>query len=255
MRFALGIEYDGTAFLGWQRLRDGATVQAEVENALSFVADAPIRVICAGRTDAGVHARCQVAHFDSDADRDPRAWQLGANSRLPRAVAVLWARAVDPDFHARFSACARRYRYRIVNRGARAALDARYATWERMPLDVDAMQRAAQVLVGEHDFGAFRSVACQSRTPNREVREIRVERRGSEVVIEIEANAFLHHMVRNIVGSLLPVGRGERPLGWIGELLHGRDRDRAGPTAPAQGLVFLGPRYPSRFGIDSVADA
>ena len=247
MRIALGIEYDGTDFFGWQRLSHGRSVQGDVEAALSFVADHPVEVVCAGRTDAGVHAHCQVVHFDSDAERSERAWALGANSRLARDVAVLWARPVDADFHARFGARARRYRYTILNRSMRAALAARFVTWERAPLDVDAMRAAAQALIGEHDFSAFRTVACQANSPMRAVREIAIERSGDEVVIEIEANAFLHHMVRNIVGSLLPVGRGEREPGWLAGLLQGRDRSVAGPTAPASGLAFLAPRYPRQW--------
>ena len=249
MRIALGIEYDGTDFLGWQRLTHGNTVQAAIEAALSFVADAPVEVTCAGRTDAGVHARCQVVHFDTDAERSERSWRLGANSRLPHSVAVLWAQPVADGFHARYGAVARRYRYVILNRPVRAALDARYVTWERVPLDAEAMQAAAQALVGEHDFSAFRAVSCQAHSARRDVREIAVRRTGEQVIIEIEANAFLHHMVRNIVGSLLPVGRGERPPGWVGELLRGGDRTAAGPTAPPNGLCFLGPRYPAPFGL------
>ena len=249
MRIALGIEYDGTDFFGWQRLSHGPSVQAEVEAALSFVAAHPVEVICAGRTDAGVHARCQVVHFDSDAQRNERAWILGTTSRLPRAIAVLWSRQVADDFHARFGARARRYRYLIQNRPVRAALHTRFVTWERVPLDVDAMQHAAQALIGEHDFSAFRTVACQARTPMRHVREISITRAGDEISIEIEANAFLHHMVRNIVGSLLPIGRGERAPEWLGELLHGRDRSVAGPTALASGLTFLAPRYPVQWNL------
>ena len=249
MRLALGIEYDGTDFLGWQRLSHGRSVQGAVEAALSFVAAHPVEVTCAGRTDSGVHAHCQVVHFDSDSERSERAWALGANSRLSHDVAVLWAQPVADEFHARFGARARRYRYTILNRPIRAALDARFVTWERAPLDTEAMQRAAQALVGEHDFSAFRTIACQAKSPMRHVREIVVARAGDEVAIEIEANAFLHHMVRNIVGSLLPIGRGERAPEWLAELLRGRDRSVAGPTAPASGLVFLGPRYPAQWGL------
>lgn len=247
MRLALGIEYDGTDFFGWQRLSHGRSVQGEVEAALSFVADHAVEVTCAGRTDAGVHARCQVVHFDTHAQRSQRAWTLGANSRLARDVAVLWAQPVADDFHARFGARARRYRYTILNRPVRAALAARFVTWERVPLDVEAMHCAAQALIGENDFSAFRTAQCQANSPMREVREIAVARCGEEVAIEIEANAFLHHMVRNIVGSLLPIGRGERPVEWLGELLRGRDRSVAGPTAPASGLAFLAPRYPAQW--------
>jgi tRNA pseudouridine38-40 synthase len=249
LRIALGLEYDGTDFFGWQRLSHGASVQGALESALTFVAAHPVEVTCAGRTDAGVHARMQVVHFDSDAVRSERAWALGANSQLPPSVAVLWAREVADDFHARFGARARRYRYTILNRAIRPALDARRVSWERVPLDVDAMHAASRALIGEHDFSAFRTVACQARSPMRDVREIAIARAGDEVAIEIEANAFLHHMVRNIVGSLLPVGRGEQREAWLGELLAGRDRAKAGPTAPAAGLAFLGPRYPREWNL------
>jgi tRNA pseudouridine38-40 synthase len=249
VRIALGIEYDGTDFFGWQRLAHGPSVQGAVERAISSVADDPVEVVCAGRTDAGVHARCQVVHFDSDASRSERAWTLGANANLPASVAVRWARIVGDDFHARYAARARRYRYRILNRPVRAALDARHVAWERIPLDLAAMQAASAALIGEHDFSAFRTVACQARSPSRHVSEIAVARSGEEVVIEIEANAFLHHMVRNIVGSLLPIGRGDQRPEWLGELLAGRDRSKAGPTAPPQGLTFLGPRYPASWNL------
>ena len=251
MRVALGIEYDGTDFFGWQRLTHGPSVQAQVEAALSFVADHPVEVTCAGRTDAGVHARCQVVHFDTHAMRDPRAWVLGATTRLPHAVAVLWARAMPDDFHARFSARARRYRYAILNRPIRPALDARFLAWERVPLDADAMHAAAQALLGERDFSSFRAVSCQARHARRNVTSIEVRRGGGQVIVEIEANAFLHHMVRNIVGSLLEVGRGERPAAWIAEVLAARDRSVAGVTAMPQGLTFLGPRYPSEWRLPS----
>ena len=255
MRFALGVEYDGGGFSGWQRLSaagadapDGS-LQTALETALSKVADARIDTVCAGRTDAGVHARCQVVHFDTDAVRDPRAWVLGATANLPPAMAVRWCVPVADDFSARFSARARRYRYRILNRGARPGLDRQYLGWERMPLDAAAMHAAAQALVGEQDFSAFRSVQCQASHARRELQAIAVRRDGDEVAVEVQANAFLHHMVRNIVGSLLVVGRGERPPGWIGALLAGRDRTVAGPTAPARGLLFIGPRYPRKWGL------
>jgi len=249
MRIALGIQYDGTDFFGWQRLTHGPTVQGAVEAALSDIADAPVQVVCAGRTDAGVHARCQVIHFDTQSQRTMRGWTLGPNSRLPASVAVRWAREVSDDFHARFSARARRYRYTILNRSARPALDARYVCWERSPLDAAAMHAAAQLLLGENDFSAFRTVACQARSPQRCVQAISVAREGDRVVLDIQANAFLHHMVRNIAGSLRVVGRGEQPPQWIAQLLAGRDRSVAGPTSAAQGLVFLGPLYPAQFGL------
>ena len=254
MRYALGVEYDGTGFRGWQRLsahgQPGApTVQAALEQALSSVADATIEVICAGRTDSGVHAQCQVVHFDSDAARDPRSWTLGTTTRLPPEICVRWCVPVADDFHARFSAHARRYRYRMLNRPVRPALGRQWLSWERLPLDADAMHRAAQALRGEHDFNAFRTVHCQAKNPRRDLQAISVWREGDQVVVEVQANAFLHHMVRNLVGSLLMVGRGERPQSWIAELLASRDRSVAGPTAPAQGLVFLGPLYPPQWGL------
>lgn len=249
MRIALGIEYDGTEFSGWQRLSHGETVQGALERALSFVAAHPVEVICAGRTDAGVHGRCQVVHFDTEVERDMRAWVLGTCSNLPPTVAVLWAQLVEPTFHARFSARSRRYRYRILNRPVRAALDARYVTWERLPLDAKRMHQAAQSLVGEHDFTAFRAISCQAKHARRQVLAVSVRRDEEHVVIDIEANAFLHHMVRNIVGSLLPIGRGEQPVSWMADLLEGRNREVAGPTAPASGLTFLGPRYDAQWNL------
>ena len=249
MRYAIGIEYDGAGFNGWQRLADAPSVQAAVEAALGFVVDHPLEVVCAGRTDSGVHASGQVAHFDTEAVRTPFALQQGGNSRLPAGVALLWCQPVPDDFHARYSARARRYRYTVLNRRVRPAMQRDYLTWERHPLDADAMHRAAQALVGEHDFSAFRTVHCQAKHPRRDLHEIGVRREGERVVVEVQANAFLHHMVRNIVGSLLPVGRGEQPEAWPGELLAGRDRTVAGPTAPANGLVFLGPRYPREWGL------
>lgn len=256
-RYALGIEYDGSEFSGWQRLnkrgaperRHEPTVQAAVEEALSFVAGGTVDVVCAGRTDAGVHASAQVVHFDGPAGREPRAWVLGASSRLPPSVCVRWCVPVADDFHARFSARARRYRYSILNRPVRPALQRQYLSWERRPLDAGAMHRAAQALLGEHDFSAFRTVHCQAPHPRRHLHDIRVTRDGEVVAVEVQANAFLHHMVRNIVGSLLLVGRGEQPESWTGELLAGRDRTMAGPTAPSAGLVFLGPRYPAQWGL------
>ena len=251
MRWALGIEYEGSAFLGWQHQTHGPSVQDTVERALAKVADHPIAVVCAGRTDTGVHARCQVVHFDSDARRESRAFVLGANSLLPGDVAVRWARAVPDAFHARYAAVARRYRYTIVNRPVRPALDARTLSWERLPLDAERMARAAEVLIGEHDFTSFRTVACQSRTPVRRVESIRVRREGERVHFDFRANAFLHHMVRNLVGSLVLVGRGEQPEPWIAQVLAARDRTLAGPTAQPQGLVFEGPLYPASFGLPS----
>ncbi len=249
MRYALGVEYDGSDFKGWQQLGESgcASVQATLQDALSSVANAPVSVVCAGRTDAGVHGECQVVHFDSDVARDPRGWMLGTTTRLPPSVAVRWCVPVADDFHARFSARARRYRYRLLNRQVRPALYRQTLSWERRPLDADAMHEAAQALLGENDFSAFRSVQCQALHARRELQSISVRRHGEMVEIQVQANAFLHHMVRNIVGSLIPVGAGEQQVSWIGELLAGRDRNVAGPTAPPQGLVFVGPLYPDNW--------
>jgi tRNA pseudouridine38-40 synthase len=247
MRFALGIEYDGTDFLGWQRLTHGATVQGALETALSRVAAHSVEVVCAGRTDAGVHATAQVVHFDSEAPRLPFAWMMGGNSNLPSAVAVTWAQEVASHFHARFAARARRYRYRLLNRRVRPALSARYVAWERTPLDAEAMHAAAQTLLGEHDFSAFRAAQCQAPHARRDLQVLDVARHGDEVHVEVQANAFLHHMVRNLVGTLLEVGRGERPAEWPRAVLDGGDRTSAGITAPAAGLTFLGPRYPAEW--------
>ena len=255
MRLALGVEYDGGGFSGWQRLSQAGALEADgslqtaLEIALSKVAAAPIDTVCSGRTDAGVHARCQVVHFDTDATRDARGWVLGVTANLPPTMAVRWCVPVADDFNARFSARARRYRYRILNRSARPGLERQYLGWERMPLDAEAMHEAAQALRGERDFSAFRSAQCQATHARRNLQDISVARIGDEVVVEVQANAFLHHMVRNIVGSLLVVGRGERPREWIAELLEGRDRTVAGPTAPSAGLLFLGPKYPSRWNL------
>ncbi|WP_460762671.1 tRNA pseudouridine(38-40) synthase TruA [Lysobacter fragariae] len=249
----MGIEYDGSLFSGWQRLSKHGepdpegyvTLQATIEDALSFVAGAPIQTICAGRTDAGVHATGQVIHFDSPVQRDPRGWVLGATSKLPPEVCALWCVPVPDEFHARFSARARRYRYCILNRVVRPAFNRQVLAWERRHLDADAMHRAAQSLLGENDFSAFRTVHCQAPHARRDLQEVTIRREGDIVSVEIQANAFLHHMVRNIVGSLLMVGRGEQPEAWMAQLLAGRDRTKAGPTAPSQGLVFLGPLYPA----------
>ncbi|MGD9582472.1 MAG: tRNA pseudouridine(38-40) synthase TruA [Lysobacterales bacterium] len=249
MRIALGLEYDGTHFHGWQRQSKGAAEQTELEAALSYVADAPVAVQCAGRTDAGVHADCQVVHFDAPVQRSPRAWLFGTNTQLPRSIAVRWAQPVAEDFHARFSARARRYVYSLINRPSRPARLHRFAAWEARPLELTAMQQGAVHLLGEHDFTSFRTVACQARSPVRSIRMLCLHRDGDLIRMEIEANAFLHHMVRNIMGSLLTVGRGEQPPEWIAEVLAARDRARAGVTAAAAGLLFVGPRYPREWGL------
>lgn len=216
---------------------------------MASVAASAVATTCAGRTDAGVHAQCQVVHFDTTVHREPRGWMLGATSRLPPSVCVRWCVPVDADFHARFSAVARRYRYRIFNRAIRPALQRQYVSWMRAPLDAEVMDAAAQALLGEHDFSAFRSAQCEAAHARRHLQAIRVMRTGEMIDVHVQANAFLHHMVRNIVGSLLLVGRGERPVAWLAELLAARDRTLAGPTAPAAGLTFLGPLYPCRWSL------
>ena len=246
MRYALGIEYDGSDFLGWQSQRQGPTVQDAVERALSAVADHPLRVVC---TDTGVHATAQVVHFDTEARREPRSWLLGANTHLPESVSLLWIQAVSDDFHARFSAFERSYRYTVHNRWVRPAVGRREASWYRRVLDAGRMHRAAQSLAGEHDFSAFRSAGCRARHAVREIKRIEVRREADRVILEVAANGFLYHMVRNIMGSLLEVGVGDREEHWMQAVLDGRDRTCAGVTAPACGLCLTGVRYPEAFGL------
>jgi tRNA pseudouridine38-40 synthase len=248
-RIAVGIEYQGADFSGWQALSGRRTVQAELERALSAVAAHPVFVTAAGRTDSGVHAVQQIVHFDSDAQRGAYAWLLGANTQLPADLAVRWVRDVDARFHARYSAVRRRYRYLIHNQRARSALLHARAGWWPQPLDVVAMDAAAQALIGEHDFTSFRDSQCQSPTPMRRMEAIGVRRHGDFVAIDVVGNAFLHHMVRNIVGTLAVVGLGKRPPGWVAEVLAARDRRIAGMTAPAGGLYFVGPEYPAEFAL------
>lgn len=243
MRIALCIEYDGSAFHGWQTQTGGGTVQDALEAALSEIAGEPIAVVCAGRTDAGVHATSQIVHFDCCAERPLSAWVRGTNALLPASVAVRWAHAVADDFHARFSAFGRRYRYLLLNRPQRPALAHGQAGWFHLPLDIDAMRAGAALLLGEHDFSSFRAAECQARSPVKLLREANVGRDGDFVVFDFEASAFLHHMVRNIVGALVHVGKGGRPPEWIMELLAAGDRRRAAPTFAAAGLYFVGVDY------------
>ncbi|ANF57796.1 tRNA pseudouridine(38-40) synthase TruA [Halotalea alkalilenta] len=242
-RIALGIEYEGSAYYGWQRLRHGPSVQQTLEEALARVARAPVELVVSGRTDTGVHASRQIAHFDAPSPRSQKAWVMGANANLPRDVRVHWAVSVADDFHARASAIARRYRYLIYNAASAPALGSRQLTWHRTPLDERRMHAAAQVLVGEHDFSAFRAAKCQSSTPWRHLHFIEVRRFGPLVMIDVQANAFLHHMIRNIAGTLLAIGDGRRPVEWCAELLADGVRAVAGATAPAQGLHFIDARY------------
>jgi len=240
MRYALGIEYDGAKFFGWQRQSHASSVQQCVEESLAKVANHAVRVTCAGRTDTGVHARGQVVHFDSQSERSSRQWILGINSNLPDAVRVLWVREVDDSFHARFSAYSRSYRYSLLNRWVRPALGVSYYGWCRKSLDVPRMHEAAQVLKGRHDFSAFRSSGCSAQHAVREIQSIHVTRDGDFVNIDIIANAFLYHMVRNIVGSLISVGKGENSSQWFTDVFLGQDRALAGVTAEPQGAVFHG---------------
>ena len=248
-RFAAGLEYDGRAYSGWQSQPGLNTVQDVVQRAIARVADAPVECTCAGRTDAGVHALEQVVHCDSDAARSERSWRLGANTYLPQDVSVAWVREVPGHFHARYAALARSYRYFIFNRDSRPALAAGRATWERRPLDAGRMHAAAQALLGEHDFSAFRAIECQARSPVRRIDSLAVSRRGDWVEIGITANAFLHHMVRNIAGLLMTVGYGESPPERVAAVLATRDRKQNAATAPPDGLYLAAVRYPPEFGL------
>lgn len=241
------MEYDGGAYSGWQSQDHAPSVQEKVEDALAFVANHPITVLCAGRTDAGVHALGQVVHFDVDAQRPDHAWVLGANTRLPPDISLQWARAVAPEFHARRDAIRREYRYLIWTHPARSALFHGRAAHCRWQLDAPAMEAAGQHLLGENDFSAFRAAGCQSNSPWRRIESIAVVGHSDLLEISIVANAFVHHMVRNIVGTLMLIGRGEQPVEWTRSLLAGRDRTRAGPTAAACGLYMWQVDYPDKY--------
>lgn len=252
-RVAIGIEYDGSDFVGWQRQARGRSVQAQIERALSRVAAEPISVVTAGRTDAGVHALMQVAHFESAGRRTELNWVLGANRYLPADVALHWAKRVPQTFHARFSATARCYRYRIHQSRIRPVLERRRCAWLTEQLDLDAMRAGAEWLVGEHDFSAFRAAGCQAHSPWRELKRLELWRKAGDLFLEVEANAFLQHMVRNLVGSLVLVGRAREHPDWIRNVLATRDRRRAGPAAPARGLVLVGVTYPAHFDVPANA--
>jgi tRNA pseudouridine38-40 synthase len=255
MRIALALEYDGSRFLGWQTQPGGGTVQDALQDALSAIAAQSIQVTCAGRTDRGVHARLQVVHFDTEAVRPETAWVRGVNALLPDSVAVLWSRTVAEDFHARYAAQSRTYRYVLLNRPVRPALAARHVGWYHAPLSVEAMRGAAALLVGEHDFSAFRSSECQAKSPVRTLQALDVRADGERIDFEIRANAFLHHMVRNIVGSLVYVGSGRHPSSWLAEVLASRDRARAAPTFAAEGLYLQHVEYAERWGLPPVERA
>lgn len=248
-RIVLGVEYDGSNYSGWQKQSSPlqATVQQAVEDALSKIADQDVKLICAGRTDSGVHATCQVIHFDCRIDRGSKAWVVGSNSLLPQSIRILWAKKVSDDFHARFSATARRYNFIFYQSDVASAIMAGRVSQLRSNLDLEAMNRAAQYLLGEQDFSAFRAAGCQSKTANRNVTRARLYRQGAFIVFDIQANAFLQHMVRNIMGSLLLVGRGEQPPQWIEELLASKDRTLAAATALPDGLYLVGVEYPAEF--------
>lgn len=253
MRIAACIEYDGTHFCGWQTQVGARTVQAEVEQALSRVADTPLRVVCAGRTDTKVHATGQIVHFDTPVDRPERAWVLGGNVHLPADVSLKWAKPVAAGFHARFSADHRAYRYIFANTWTRPTLLRERVAWFHRTLDIERMQTGARHLLGEHDFTSLRAVACQAKTPVRQIHSLQVWRSGDFVYIDVVANAFLHHMVRNIAGMLLAVGSGEHPPDWIRAVLAARDRRLAGVTAPPQGLYLVQVGYDADFSLPTAA--
>jgi tRNA pseudouridine38-40 synthase len=253
-RIAVGVEYDGRGYSGWQQQEAVPSVQQAVQAALGSVCNHPIELTGAGRTDAGVHARGQVAHFESAAGRTERALVLGANTLLSEDVAVRWARLVPDHFHARYSALARTYRYCILNRTSRTALAAGRVAFLHRPLDAEAMHEAAGNLVGNHDFSAFRAAECQARSPIRDLTRLEVRRVGEFVLLEVTANAFLHHMVRNIAGLLIHIGQGEAAPAYAAEVLEGRDRRLAPATAPAGGLYLWRVHYPVVFGLPDDSD-
>ncbi len=255
MRIALGLEYDGTEFVGWQSQRDNRSVQDCLNLAITAVADHPITVHGSGRTDAGVHASQQIAHFDTEAHRDSRQWLLGINSNLPADIAIQWVKEVDGEFDARRSALWRRYRYLITQRGVRSALSRRRSWWLRDPLDCGAMTAAAGAWLGENDFSAFRAAGCQSSTPMRRLIAVSIARQESSISLEFTANAFLQHMVRNLVGVLVKIGAGRETPTWAAQVLAGRDRTRGGVAAPPQGLTLMEVAYPERFEIPLPSDS
>lgn len=248
-RIALGVAYRGGAYHGWQSQPDGRTVQDRLEQALSHFADAPVVTVCAGRTDTGVHAFNQVVHFETQVDREAFSWVRGTNRYLPADIAVQWCRPVPPQFHARNSARGRRYRFIVLESPVRPALEQGVCGWVFRPLDGQAMRQATACLIGEHDFSSFRAAECQAASPVKQLREIRIERRGDYWRFDFDASAFLHHMVRNLMGCLVAVGSGRRPPGWMQEVLQARSREVAAPTFPPDGLYFVGPYYDAGLGL------
>lgn len=253
-RIALGIEYDGRCFCGWQTQSGGGAVQDALEHALYAFAGEPLATICAGRTDSGVHATSQVVHVDTSVARPIEAWVRGVNARLPISLAVRWSRPVPADFHARFSATSRRYDYWLLNDPVRSPLLDGRVGWVYRPLDHQAMHAAAQLLVGRHDFSAFRAAECQAASPVRELRRFEVMRHGRLIRMRVEANAFLHHMVRNLVGLLVYIGLGRQPVSWAADVLASRERSRAAPTFSAAGLYLTAVQYDAAFGLPEAAD-
>ncbi len=249
---ALGIEYLGSNYCGWQRQSHAKSVQQTLEQVLSKIADEPIQVNCAGRTDTGVHATGQVVNFHCTKERPKKAWILGANTQLPNDIAVRWVKTVPTDFHARFSAVARRYRYLIANTKAKPAILHSGLTWVRQSLDIDAMNEACQYFPGEQDFSAFQASSCQSSTAMRNIHHLKVSKQDEYCIIDIKANAFLHHMVRNIAGTLITIGRGHKPSSWTNELLVSKNRNLAAATASPNGLYLVDVDYPEEFDIPRV---
>ena len=254
MRIALGVEYDGRPYCGWQSQESVMTVQDVLQQAVSRIADASVSVVAAGRTDAGVHALEQVVHFDTEAVRPLSAWVRGVNSELPDSIAVRWAHPVPEEFHARFSAQGRSYRYFLINRPVRSAVHAGRAGWFHLPLDISAMQKAALCLLGEHDFSAFRAAECQAKSPVKCMNSINIRSEGEMVVFDFSASAFLHHMVRNLVGCLVYVGKGKYPPSWLAEVLAGRERRKAAPTFSPDGLYLRRIRYDAVWGLPQSED-
>ncbi|MBY0576877.1 MAG: tRNA pseudouridine(38-40) synthase TruA [Gallionellaceae bacterium] len=254
MRIALGVEFDGRGYYGWQSQADGHTVQDTLQSALSQIAGEPVPIIAAGRTDTGVHALEQVIHFDTCAERPLSAWVRGVNALLPDSIAILWAHPVPDEFHARFSAHGRSYRYLLINRPTRSAIHAGKVGWFHAPLDVAAMQAAAQHLLGEHDFSAFRAAECQAKSPIKNLHQLDIARHGEMLVFDLSANAFLHHMVRNIVGCLVYVGKGKYPPEWLVEVLQSRERRRAAPTFAPDGLYLRRIQYEAKWKLPQVEE-
>jgi tRNA pseudouridine38-40 synthase len=246
---ALGISYDGQAYDGWQSQPSGRTVQDQLEKALGQFADQRISTLCAGRTDAGVHGLMQVVHFDTTAERAPHAWVRGTNSFLPHDIAVQWAQVVPAEFHCRASATSRRYAYLLLESPVRPSVDAQRVGWVFQSLDLELMQQAVPYLLGEHDFTSFRASACQALSPVKNLLRVEISRRGAYWRFEFEANAFLHHMIRNIMGCLITIGQGKQPPQWMETVIAARSRDAAAPTFAPDGLYFLGPRYDARWGL------